>query len=520
MKRRMLTPREEFTGQSSEVDRRTRARKISPKAWLFALLSLIMSLSLTGLYFLSDSGSGKDNKIVLFYCQERFFPYVSMSNSLAAAGFDYAILEPPKSGETAGKKAYAIPDVLKDKQIVVAAFGKDAFKIMDEVSKTDDRNVIGYCLINPEYPGNAALEGYGRDYPKKPVAIFSYDGQTGNADQAGGSPLLYEKLSGADTLYGVPAVSGTIIRSKVYITPDQSRYLSQSSMKMGSHVVRYSPVFENEFAAYLGITFGDGYSSFRIRAWFTCVMFTAFAALSFFALFVFLIPVREADKGSKELKGRDSLGGIIFFGLSAWIGLTISVMTFISFVEHYARYAVIMTPAVLTAAMALMRLPFLLSKKTVYKREKLHRNEILAPVAMALCEVAMVGSVILTFTDISGIEQDPIKLAVSLIVFVVSSLSALALARADRKSKFIGEGPASYFGNPVYFIETIIPAGALLVISILRGSGSEICFASMALACGMIPYASAVIIKRFSDFFEAAGVVYGTLMAILVYIAL
>ena len=85
---------------------------------------------------------------------------------------------------------------------------------------------------------------------------------------------------------------------------------------------------------------------------------------------------------------------------------------------------------------------------------------------------------------------------------------------------FAGEGPAAYFGSPVYFIETIIPATAFLVISIMRANGTNICYASMALACGVIPFAAAVTVKRFSDLFEAAGFAYGTLMAILVYIAL
>ena len=59
-----------------------------------------------------------------------------------------------------------------------------------------------------------------------------------------------------------------------------------------------------------------------------------------------------------------------------------------------------------------------------------------------------------------------------------------------------------------------------MVISIVRANGADICYASMALVCALIPFAAAVTIKRFSDFFEAAGVTYGILMGILVYIAL
>ncbi len=520
MKRRTITDQEEFTGRAPELNRTTRVRKVSPKAWFSAILSLVMSLALFGLYNLAYSGAGEKEKIVLFYCEKRFFPYVSMNNALACADFDYDVIEIKDSSELSGPEPYEIPEQYNGRKIVVASFGKNAFEIMNSVAESENPNVIGYCLINPAYPGNAALEGYGRNFPKTPVAIFCNEDNAGNSSGEGGASMLYEKLSGADTLYGVPAVSGTLIKSKVFVSPDQSRYMSVSSLALGNHVMRYSPLFENELARYLGITYGSGISTFRLTAWFTLAPFLAFAALCFLALFVFLIPVRDSDKGSKELKGRDSLGAIIFFGLSAWIGLTISVMKFIPSLAGYSRYAVVMAPAGLVAAMALMRLPFLLSKKVSYKRDKLQGNMVLVPLAMGLCEVAYIAVLVFAFTAISGIDQGMLKLAASLIVFVVSSLSAFVLARADRKSRFAGEGPASYFGNPAYFLETMIPPVALLVVSVMRANSSDICYSSLALACGLIPYCAAVTIKRYSDFFEMSGAVYGILMGILVYIAL
>ena len=512
MKKRTVTPQEEFTGRAPELNRTTRVRKVSAKAWIAAALSLVMSLALFGLYNLAYSGAGEKEKIVLFFCDKRYFPYVSMNNALLSADFDYDVIDI--------KGKHEIPGQYSGRKIVVAAFGKDAFKVMDNVARSGNADVIGYCLIDPEYPGNAALEGYGRYFPKTPVAIFGSEDKYGDNAGEGGLSMLYEKLSGADTLYGVPAVSGTVFKSKVYITPDQSRYMSVSSLSLEEHVLRYSPLFENELARYLGITYGSGISTFRLTAWFTLAPFTAFAALCFLSLFVFLIPVRDSDKGSKELKGRDSLGTIIFFGLSAWIGLTICVMTFIPSLVGYVKYAVVMAPAALVAAMALMRVPFLLSRKIAYKRDKLQGNMVLVPLVMGLCEIAYVSALVFAFTDISGFDRGNVKLAASLIVFVISSLSAFALARADRKSRFAGEGPASYFGNPAYFLETLIPPAALLVISIMRVNSANICYASMAVICGMIPYFAAVTIKRFSDFFEFAGVVYGILMGILVYIAL
>ena len=468
MKKRTVTPQEEFTGRAPELNRTTRVRKVSAKAWIAAALSLVMSLALFGLYNLAYSGAGEKEKIVLFFCDKRYFPYVSMNNALLSADFDYDVIDI--------KGKHEIPGQYSGRKIVVAAFGKDAFKVMDNVARSGNADVIGYCLIDPEYPGNAALEGYGRYFPKTPVAIFGSEDKYGDNAGEGGLSMLYEKLSGADTLYGVPAVSGTVFKSKVYITPDQSRYMSVSSLSLEEHVLRYSPLFENELARYLGITYGSGISTFRLTAF--------------------------------------------FFGLSAWIGLTICVMTFIPSLAGYVKYAVVMAPAALVAAMALMRVPFLLSRKIAYKRDKLQGNMVLVPLVMGLCEIAYVSALVFAFTDISGFDRGNVKLAASLIVFVISSLSAFALARADRKSRFAGEGPASYFGNPAYFLETLIPPAALLVISIMRVNSANICYASMAVICGMIPYFAAVTIKRFSDFFEFAGVVYGILMGILVYIAL
>ena len=440
-----------------------------------------------------------------------------MRNSLAAADFDIAVVPVPE--DASGKDAFKIPEQYKNRKVVIASFGNDAFKVMDGFCRSNDGIIAGYCLINPVYPGNAALEGYGRDNPKIPVAIFSYTGETENGDRTGNVSLLYEKFSGADTVYGVPAVSGTVIKNKVFITPDQNRYLSLSTLKAGPHVIRYLPSFETELARYLGITYGDGISSFRIKTWFTLTVFAAFASLALLALFIFMIPVRMADKGSGEQKGRDGLGLVVFFGLSACVATTVTVMSLIPPLSRYARYAVILTPAILTALMALMRLPFVLSKKIVYKRDKLLKGSVSIPMTIAVCEIMLVLGVILVYTDVSGIGKTGLKLIVSLVVFIVSCLSGYVLSMADRKSRSVGEGPASYFGNGGYFFETLIPALALLAVSVIRSNGSDMCYALSALACGVIPFAAAVTVKRISDFFESAGFVYGTLMAILVYTA-
>ena len=159
MKKRTVTPQEEFTGRAPELNRTTRVRKVSAKAWIAAALSLVMSLALFGLYNLAYSGAGEKEKIVLFFCDKRYFPYVSMNNALLSADFDYDVIDI--------KGKHEIPGQYSGRKIVVAAFGKDAFKVMDNVARSGNADVIGYCLIDPEYPGqkrNTAIGGYARPY--------------------------------------------------------------------------------------------------------------------------------------------------------------------------------------------------------------------------------------------------------------------------------------------------------------------------------------------------------------------
>ena len=157
MKEKTTAPRGKQAGRVPETNRTARVMKVSPKTWLSAFLSVVLSLSLIGLFFLSFSETGENEKIVLFYCEERFFPYASMRNSLAASGFDMAVVGLPEG--ISGKDAYKIPEEYKNRKVVVASFGNDSFKVMDEICRANGGNVAGYCLINPDYPGNAALEG-------------------------------------------------------------------------------------------------------------------------------------------------------------------------------------------------------------------------------------------------------------------------------------------------------------------------------------------------------------------------
>ena len=152
--------------------RKLRPLKIPKAAWFALLLSLIMAISLFVLYGISFKGSGSGNKTLLIYSDGTGIPEVSLRNCLAAAGFGYEIIEPgSKSGKSGN--VYELPSGYSNDRVVICAIGSDAFKVMNDILNSRAGNVEGFVLINPDYPGNASLEGYTGDYPAVPCAIFA-----------------------------------------------------------------------------------------------------------------------------------------------------------------------------------------------------------------------------------------------------------------------------------------------------------------------------------------------------------
>ena len=58
------------------------------------------------------------------------------------------------------------------------------------------------------------------------MAIFGFARKAGSLDEMSGAQMLFERLSGVDTVYGVPARTGGALSSEVFVSADQTRYLS------------------------------------------------------------------------------------------------------------------------------------------------------------------------------------------------------------------------------------------------------------------------------------------------------
>ena len=498
--------------------RKLRPLKIPKAAWFALLLSLIMAVVLFVLYGVSFKGTGNADKTLVIFSDGTAVPEVSFRNSMAAAGFDYVIVEPDKHSSKPDF-VYELPKDCDRDDVVVCAIGADAFKVMNDLLASGAGNIEGYVLIAPEYPGNAALEGYTSDYPALPCAVFGIDSKAKTTGELSGSQMIFEKISGVDTMYGHPTQRGKIFPSLVYISPNQMRYLSLTTTKSGTGALLASPSFQSELAQYLGTTFGRGYSSSRVNVWFVMLVFALSLSIASLALFLFMVPVSVPDKGQRELKGRDSLGAIIFLGISGWIALTGAVMTFIPPVVRFAKYVALYAPVVIIAMMALAQIKLLANKNIAYYRKDNGPRIFTASVVTGVVELMVIIAAALLLTNVEDAFGKTSNIIVALIVLVVMSLSAVGLILADKKSRFSGQGPAAYFGSPLYFFEALIPPAVLFILGLINGNG-EIIRASLAGgALGIIPFLCTTPIKRISDFYEITGLVFGIIAALIVFVA-
>ena len=173
---------------------------------------------------------------------------------------------------------YELPKDYSKEDIVVCSMGKDAFKVMDDLISSGNENIEGFVLILPEYPGNASLAEYTENNPDVPCAIFGFDTNAKTSNDLTGAQMIFEKISGVDTMYGHPTQRGRILSSKVFVSPNQKRYLSLYSSKIQTTAGLISGIsFQNELSQYLG-SGPDTAAAFGV--WSMCFLASILAAAS------------------------------------------------------------------------------------------------------------------------------------------------------------------------------------------------------------------------------------------------
>ena len=492
-----------------------------PREGLISLVvSFVMALILIILFFVSGAGEGEAGSYALVYGRSSLngpFPYISLRNSLLAADHDMVVLDADEEMDDDGS-SYVVPEKYRTRNIVIITLAPNGFDIMKDISGDEkNANVKGYVLINPSYPGNAALEGFSSDVPDADIAFFGFKESDPTPDNMSDVRTIFERMSGNDTVYQLPTSDGGLFKSTGYYSVNQKRYLNLSQVPQGRSALLQNPVFQKELAEYIGITFTGEYHSARVSVWFVMVLISLFLGLASLFFYLFFRPVLSARSIDVIHKGRESLAEILLLGMSVWLPVLIIAGSFISYTESYVRYLVLISPEILFLIMILPRLRFLLSGKNKWERHELNLSRTFAQMALF---IIMYIAICLVFTDISVSENDASKLIWTVGIFAADTILVTLLALIDKKSRFVGEGGASYFGNLRCFLEVLIPPVATLIFAVLFARTRLALVAAYTILSITVPYFAANEIRKSTDGFEVAGLVHGIITAMTAYIIL
>ena len=184
--------------------------------------------------------------------------------------------------------------------------------------------------------------------------------------------------------------------------------------------------------------------------------------------------------------------------------------------KMYAKYVALYAPVLIIALMALAQLKLLMSNKFKYSRKDDGFPIFLASIFIGIVEIMVITGTALNVTNIEKAFSNSTN---SLIVFIVMSLSAVALILSDKKSKASGQGRTAYFASPAYFIESLVPSAVLLVIGMMQGNKELAVYSAVGVGISVLPCVCAIPIKRISDYYEVSGLVFGIIAGIIVFLA-
>ncbi len=233
----------------SKYDKKTELKK----GITIRVIALILLLtSIIGLVVMNNIGiDGEDQRVNVVFCD--FDRDVVLPNSfirvLRRAGFESEIVDL--------KDDELISEEYDNEPVVVVTAGEKALESVKRFAS--ETNVIGFVLVDPVYPGNFQMAEFGKNFPQQSLAVFmSYDDSKTLNDLPDGK-LIYERLSGDDTLFGNRVKQDSKFSSTVYISADQNRYLSVSAFEFtdDSSLILMNPVFQNEFTQYLCTTYNS-----------------------------------------------------------------------------------------------------------------------------------------------------------------------------------------------------------------------------------------------------------------------
>ncbi len=477
-------------------------RKQAPIALISMGLMAAVLIALVILCLVPGAGKNIKNPVLAIYGDEGNFPSLSFTNTMHAAGFEYELLN----------YGNELPD---SNDIVVVGVGEDALYVINEYK--DDPRVIGFVLVCPGY-NEDFLTGLSSLNPACDVAIFAGRDNADAVAQMGASRLIYERISGDDTLFGTPVKRGGLFASKVYFNNAQNRMLSLSCFNVNDpDKLFFSPLFQNEFAGYLSVTYIDESTretSFgRINAWFVFEWIAV--ALAAVSILLYISNMGLSVTGSDPKKAPISkwVFGLIG-GISIAVGIGVIATTFSHILLGAMPLVQVLLPLVFMLCLFIINFTWITTKDGKFVPSK---KTFIPSVFMAVITGLFMLMIVSLTTDLKVHIMNDAGMSSGFLtlMFITDAVLATGLIYASRKSSTAGQGAKNCFGNRLIFALMFIPCAAAILFGLIPGN-TGVFYAGLAgLAATGIPYLAVIPLVRHTDRSLVPGVLHGIVFALI-----
>ena len=476
-------------------------RKQAPIALISMGLMAAVLLTLIILCLVPGAGKSTKNPVIAFYGVDGNVPSMSLRNTLHAAGFEYEFLH---YGED-------LPDAA---DVVVAGVGKDAVYVINEYK--DDPHVIGFILICPEV-NEDYMEGLSSLNPACDVAIFAGRDNADSVSSMGPARLIYERISGDDTLFGPSVKRGGLFASKVYFNNEQNRTLSLSCFKVNdASKLLFSPLFQNELAGYLSVTYIDESTreiSFgRINSWFVFCWLAFMLAVVSVLLYISNMSLSDTGSDPKKAPVSKWVFGVIG-GVSIAVAIGIIATTFSATLSKSMPMILVLLPVVFMLTL------FIINFKWIYAKEGkfIPSGKTLIPSVFMAVVIGLFAMLITALTmdlRVHVIRDAGLSSGLLTTLLVVDTVLATGLIYSSRKSSTAGEGAKNCFGNKIIFALMFLPSVAALLFGLIPGSHGVFYAGLAGIAATGLPYISVMPIVRHTDRSLVPGVLHGVVFVL------
>ena len=478
------------------------ARRQAPIVEISLIMMAAALIIMVVLCLVPGVGKSSKNPVLAIYCEETNVPSLSLTNTLHAAGFEYELIG----------YGHDLPDA---NDIVVVGIGEQALSLVNEFS--GEENVLGFVLIGPSY-NEAYLQGITGNTPSCDIAVFA---GRDNADQAVSMKdgrLIYERISGDDTIFGVPVRRGGLFASKVFVNNVQNRTLSLSAFSVSEpSKLLFSPLFQNELAGYLSVTYIDEATreiSFgRINSWF---VFSWIAiALAVMAVLIYLSNVGLSVTGNDNKKAPVSMWvfGIIG-GISIAVAIGIIATTFVGVLQSAMIYILLLMPLVLMTSLFIINFTWITTKDGKFTPKK---NGLVPAVFLAVVTGLdiMLALALTTDLKVRSITDAGLSSGLLAMILIFDTVVATGLIYASRKSSAAGEGAKNCFGNRMIFLFMLIPGAVSILFGVLPWHHDILYCGLAGLAATGLPYLAVMPLVRHTDRSLIPGILHGVVYTLI-----